>query len=138
MQFQFSFKHMEVSPQLQLYAENKIRSVVEKFVTKAIEVQLTFAVDKQDHHINCTIVGGDGFSHNVEFSCGDMYGAVDQIVDKLTSQLRRKKDKLKHHKFKDSIRKRSFEDSPDGKDEGSIDAGDIIKYEEARKKRAAI
>lgn len=136
MQFQFSFKHMEVSPALQTYAENKLRPLIEKFVTKAIEVQLTFEVDKIDQHVNCTVIAGDGFTHNVDFTCGDMYGAVDQIANKLSSQLRKKKDKLKHHKFKDSIKRKSIDEGWGAKDDGAIDAGDIIKYEQARRRRA--
>ena len=135
MQFQFSFKHMETSQPLQDYAEEKLRAKIEKFVTKPIEVQVTFSVDRHFQHALCTLVSGDGFSLNVEHVCEDMYGSVDRMIDKLGSQLKKKKDKLKSHKNKSTVRNMG---NSVVSDEGySIDAADIVKLEEARKKRSA-
>ena len=133
MQFQFSFKHMETSQPLQDYAYEKLKSKIEKFVTKAIEVQVTFSVDRHLQHANCVLVSGDGFSVNVDHTCGDMYGSVDKMVDKLGAQLKKKKDKLKSHKNKSSVKMMSEV----GYQEDSIDADDIIKMEQARKRRNA-
>ena len=135
MQFQFSFKHMETSQPLQDYAEEKLRAKIEKFVTKPIEVQVTFSVDRHFQHALCTLVSGDGFSLNVEHVCEDMYGSVDRMIDKLGSQLKKKKDKLKSHKNKSTVRNMG---NSVVSDEGySIDAADIVKLEAARKKRSA-
>lgn len=131
MQFQFSFKHMETSQPLQNYAEEKIRAKVEKFVTKAIDIQVTFSVDRHLQHALCVLKSGDGFSLNVEHSCGDMYGSVDRMIDKLHAQLKKKKDKLKTHKNKPTVRMMSEANAR----EESIDAGDIVLYEEARRRK---
>ena len=42
MQFQFYFKQMESSEALKSYAQDKIENLVNKFVTKPIEVHVTF------------------------------------------------------------------------------------------------
>ena len=136
MQFQFSFKHMEGSPALTSYSEEKLTQVIRKFVTKPIEVQLTFSVDRHMQQATCVIIGGDGFSLNVEHSCSDMYGSVDHLADKLANQLKRKKDRLKSHKVKQSPKKLAWQDHFDQAEDEYIDALDIIKFERARKNRA--
>jgi putative sigma-54 modulation protein len=133
MQFQFSFKHMETSKALQEYAQEKIQTQIEKFVTKPIEVQVTFSVDRHWQQAVCTLVGGDGFKVNVEHRCDDMYGSVDRIVDKLATQLKKKKDKLKQHKFKNSLKTLPIVNEDDDEE---VDAQDIAKFEAARRKRA--
>lgn len=133
MQFQFSFKHMDTSEALQDYAQEKITAKIEKFVTKAIEVKVTFAVDRHLQRAACVLVSGDGFSVNVDHTCGDMYGSVDKLVDKLGAQLKKKKDRLKGHK-NGSVRHlipSTLED------EQTIDAEDIIRWEQARRNRAS-
>ena len=136
MRFQFSFKHMDTSEALQQYAREKLKVKIEKFVTKPIEVNVTFSVDRHLQHANCVLSGGDGFSVNVDHVCEDMYGSVDRMVDKLGSQLKKKKDKLKHHKNKPTVRNMPDRGSQ-GEDSYAIDAGDIIKYEEARRRKSA-
>lgn len=136
MQYQFNFKHMESSAALQSYAEEKIDATVRKFVTKPIEVNVTFWVDKHQHHTQCTLLGGDGFKISVEYVCMDMYGSVDHLIDRLAAQLKRKKDKLKRHKYRDSLKTLAV--APvDVEDDYTVDATDIIKYEQARRKRAS-
>ena len=135
MRFQFSFKHMEVSPTLQKYAEDKISNQIKKFVTKPIEAHVTFSVDKHRHVVHCALSGGDGFSLQVEHECGDMYGSVDQMLDKLSVQLKRKKEKLKGHKNRKNFRTVGSSSNEKGNDDSAeIDAADIIKFEQARRK----
>lgn len=134
MQFRFSFKHMETSPSLEMYAREKIQVEVEKFATKPIEAHVTFSVDKHQQHVFCTLTGGDGFKLNVEHSCEDMYGSVDHMIDKLVTQLQRKKEKLKDHKhFK--VRDPAGIAVPDLHELPDIDAADILKYEQAMMRR---
>ena len=136
MQYQFIFKHMESSAALQSYAEEKIDATVRKFVTKPIEVQVTFWVNRHQHHTLCTLLGGDGFKISVEYACLDMYGSVDHLIDRLAAQLKRKKDKLKNHKYRESLKTLSV--APvEVEDDYTVDATDIIKYEQARRKRAS-
>ena len=134
MQFKFSFKHMDASPALREYTEEKIQSQINKFVTKPIEAHVTFSLDRHLQVAHCSLKGGDGFSLQVEHSCEDMYGSVDRMLSKLFVKLKRKKDKLKGHKGSrnhKSLRHRN----PDGIDynNAEIDAADIIRWEEKRR-----
>lgn len=136
MKFQFSFKHMQTSEALTRHAESKIRSEVEKFVTKPVECHVSFLVDRHNHTAHCTFNGGDGYQFQVEHTCSDMYGSVDHMVDKLEVQLRRQKEKLKDHKHRKPA-KRGFNNAIDRDYENAeIDALDILKYEQARRKAA--
>ncbi len=131
MQFQFSFKHMETSVALQNYAEDKIKEKVKKYVTKPIDAQVTFHVEKQSHRAHCSLRGGDGFSVEVDHVCEDMYGSIDQMIDKLDIQLKRQKEKLKNHKNKKTVKHLSVV-NPDA--DSAIDAEDLLKYEQASKR----
>ncbi|WP_176737002.1 ribosome hibernation-promoting factor, HPF/YfiA family [Oligoflexus tunisiensis] len=136
MQFRFSFKHMETSQALQNYAKEKIKVEVEKFVTKPIEAHVTFSVDRHQHQVLCSLAGGDGFTVNVEHACADMYGSVDHMIDKMVTQLKRKKEKLKdhkqHHKAPIPFGSLAVDDEYEA---APIDAADIVKFERVAKQR---
>lgn len=135
MQFQFSFKHMSSSPSLESYAEAKISEKIAKFVTKPIEAHIFFSVTKHEHHVHLHFKGGDGFTTDVESKSGDMYASVDLMADKLEAQLKKHKEKLKNHKStKASIRLVDGYEAKAGYEDEVVDAGDIIKYETARKR----
>ena len=134
MRFQFSFKHMDVSPALQNYAEDKVQVLVSKFVTKPIDAHIVFSVERHLHTATMELHGGDGFNLSVAHSCNDMYGSVDRMVDKLATQLKRKKDKMKAHKGR-KLHKSAFFDGD--LNEFEVDAADIAKYEEARRRHTA-
>lgn len=138
MQFSFSFKHMESSEALQSYATEKIQEKLEKFVTKTVSSRVAFEVERNLQHVHLTVQGGDGFNMEVNASCPDMYGSIDLLVDKLTVQLKRRKEKLKDHKNKpvSSLRSLPIKDDWDS-DSAPIEAEDLIKLEHARKKRAS-
>lgn len=134
MQFQFSFKRMETSTALKNYTEEKLKTQIRKFVTKPIEAHVTFSVDRHHNIAQCSLKAGDGFKIEVQHSCGDMYGSVDRMLDKLFTQLKRKKDRLKGHKGNRNFKSLKYKD-PDTIDYNSaeIDAADIVAWEERRK-----
>ncbi len=144
MHFRFAFKHMDTSPALTRYAEEKIAERVNKFVSKPVEAHVTFTVDNLNHAVRCTLTGGDGFNLEVEHACGDMYGSIDHMMDKLTSQLKRHKEKLKGHKSKRQLRlldpmdkNYAFTAPLDFDIESEpVDAEDILKFEMARRRMA--
>lgn len=135
MRVNFSFLQMEVSDPLKQYAEDKIRDKVDKFVTKPIEANITFSVKRQSHKAHCSISGGDGFNIDVEAVCGDMYGSIDMLIDKVATKLRKRKEILKDHKKVVNLRNLKLKE-PEYEEE-SLDAEDVIRFEEARKRLRA-
>ena len=140
MQCRFSFKQMSTSQALIDYTEAKVVGKIEKFSTKPIEAHITFFVEGQDQKVHCNVLGGDGFNIQVHASCPDMYGSVDVLINKLEIQLRRQKEKIKHHKHhKNNLRHLPYVQAraKDDCDSIPIDADDLIKYERARSRRVA-
>ena len=125
---------MDSSEALQTYAKSKISDKVRKFVTKPIETQVTFAVDRHQHQATCLLRGGDGFNIEVTHSCDDMYGSVDRVVDKLESQLKKHKEKLKDHKQKrgSKVVPLPVEDVAPEFEDKEVDAADIVKFDKVR------
>ena len=99
MQFQFSFKHMESSPALQTYAQEKINEKIQKFASKPTHAHVIFSVDRHQHRAHLSLKGGDGFTFEVEHTCGDMYGSIDMLVDKFGAQLKNINLADKKHMF---------------------------------------
>ena len=129
MQFRYVFKRMESSDTLRDYTESKLREKIEKYVTKPIEVQVTYSVDKHNQQVRCSLTGGDGFNIDVEHTCNDIYASVDNMLDKLTVQLQKQKDKIKdykRHNKEGSIKNLEL-------DQDYIDAEEIVEYEKHKK-----
>lgn len=142
MQFHFSFRHMQTSEALQNYAEQKLTEKILKYVTKPIEAHVSFSVVRHEHIAHCSLRAGDGFSIDVEHSCGDMYGSIDHMVDKLSTQLKKQKEKLKDHKHERSIRQLAVGEEEvryekDAELLEAVDAGDIVKFEQSRRRAGA-
>ncbi len=135
MQYRFAFKHMATSQALQDYSQTKINTEIAKFSTKPIEAHVVFSVEKHKHQVVCTITGGDGFSFVVEHVCEDMYASVDHMIDKLSAQLKKRKDKLKDHKF--PKKRELFASIPSDNEYANVevDASDILKFEEGRRRK---
>lgn len=104
MQVRFSFKNTQASAALKDYTEEKIVKLINKFVTKPVEAQITFSADRHLKNVHCVVAGGDGFNAQVEASSADIRTAVDNILDKLQTQLQRQKEKLKNHKARKGIK----------------------------------
>ena len=98
MQVRFSFKQASSSEDLKNYAEQKVLKLIEKFVTKPIEAHITFSTDRHCQNVHCSVQGGDGFNTQVEASSKDMQASIDSMLDKLQTQLKRQKEKIKDHK----------------------------------------
>ena len=130
MQFQFSFKHMATSSALQTYAEGKFQEKIQKFVTKPTTAHVTFSVNRHEHTAHLSLRAGDGFSLEVEHTSSDMYASVDTMVDKLSTQLKKHKEKLKDHKQL----KISKELPVATAEVDAVDAADILKFEAGRRR----
>lgn len=133
MQFQFSFKHMDTSPALQTYAEQKLREKIEKFVSKPIAAHVMFSVLRHQHTAHLSLEAGDGFDLQVEHTSEDMYATIDQLVDKLSRQLQKHKEKLKDHKGQKLGSNLVSMPGAEG-EEPAVDADEILKFEQGKRR----
>jgi putative sigma-54 modulation protein len=87
---------MEPSDALKSYAEEKLGRVV-KYIDEPITAQVFLTVEKIRHSAEVTITA-KGVTIKASEETGDMYAAIDLVVDKIERQLKRYKERLKGHK----------------------------------------
>ena len=95
MNLQISGHHIEVTPALREYVENKLEPVVRHFdrVT-GVTVILSVEKLKQRSEVTLHVPGKDIF---VEEEGEDLYAAIDIMFDKLDRQVQKYKQKVQDH-----------------------------------------
>jgi putative sigma-54 modulation protein len=94
-------RHYDLAPALKDYAESKIQHL-KKYFDHIVNANLVFSLEKYRHKVEISLhVNGKDFV-SVEES-DDMYVSVDRSLEKLESQLRRHKDKIKRRKSQQSV-----------------------------------
>jgi putative sigma-54 modulation protein len=87
--------HLEVTPALRDYVSGKLERIRRHF-DHVIEADVLLSVDKLQHKAEVTLrVRGN--SMHAESIDGDMYAAIDNLMDKLDRQVLRHKDRVKNH-----------------------------------------
>lgn len=95
MNLQISGHHIEVTPALRQYVEDKMQPVVNHF-DKVTGVSVILSVEKllQKAEVTLHVPGKDIF---VETSDSDLYAAIDALSDKLDRQVQKHKQKVQDH-----------------------------------------
>ncbi|MGI6524378.1 MAG: ribosome hibernation-promoting factor, HPF/YfiA family [Bdellovibrionota bacterium] len=88
-----TFRNMDVSDALRNYAEEKLEGCLRKFIRKNTEVNIILLVEKHRQIAEISFAS-DGVSFKNSEESDDMYKSIDKLVDSLTNQLRRHKEKL--------------------------------------------
>ncbi len=118
-----SGKNVEVTSALRDTVESKLEKL-DKYFNNELEAQATLSVEKNRQTIEVTIPI-NGSILRAEESTEDMYSAIDNVVDKLTKQLRRYKNKLEDKNRYKTIR---FENIPPYKEnEQESEESKIVK-----------
>lgn len=95
MQINITGQHIEVTPALRDYVNEKLERVENHF-ENIIEIRVILSVVKETQQAEATIKV-PGKSLFADASDQDMYAAIDALTDKLDRQVRRYKDKLTDH-----------------------------------------
>lgn len=100
MNLKISGHHVELTPALKEYVQNKLERIKRHF-DNVIDITVILAVDantekdkRQRAEINVHMRGKD---LHVESEAQDMYAAIDLLMDKLDRQVLRHKDKIQDH-----------------------------------------
>ncbi len=100
MNLKISGHHVELTPALKEYVQNKLERIKRHF-DNVIDITVILAVDantekdkRQRAEINLHMRGKD---LHVESEAQDMYAAIDLLMDKLDRQVLRHKDKIQDH-----------------------------------------
>lgn len=97
MRVNVTFRHMESSEPVRSYVEEKLMRV-KKYIDEPVDAQVALSVEKKIRHKIEVMLTAKGITIKAAEQTEDMYAAIDGVVDKLESQLKRYKDKIKRHK----------------------------------------
>lgn len=87
--------HLEITPALRDYVKSKLVRLRRHF-DQMTDVRCTLTVEKLDHKAEATIhlAGTTIYADAIE---GNMYAAVDGLIDKLDRQVRKHKERITDH-----------------------------------------
>jgi ribosome hibernation promoting factor len=99
MQLTVTGHHVDVSPALRDYVDSKLNKLSRHF-DQMTDIHCVLTVEKLSHKAEATIhlSGGTLYADAVE---SDMYAAVDCLVDKLSRQVTKHKEKVTDHHAKE-------------------------------------
>ncbi len=96
MQVSVTFRKIDPSDTLRSYAQEKLYRI-KKYVEDPIEAHVVLSVEKF-RHIAEVSINANGLRLNGQEETGDMYSAIDMMVDKVESQIKKYRHKLKKRK----------------------------------------
>lgn len=85
-------RHLAITPALKNYAEEKIGRF-DKYVSNISEAIVTLSVEKYRHKAE-VLLKVNGVMIQAESVTGEVYSAIDEVVEKLEKQILRYKEKL--------------------------------------------
>ena len=103
MQLNLTGRHVEITPALREYLNSKLTRI-ERHFDNVTDIRCILTVEKLQHKAEAKInvSGGTLYADSIE---GDMYAAIDGLIDKLDRQLKRHKEKLTDHHARDSTKR---------------------------------
>jgi len=96
MQISVTFRHVESTPALRAYAEEKLERV-KKYLRRPIDAHVILSVAKERHVAEITLKA-DHVTMFAQEETHDLYSAIDLALDKLEHQAQKLKAKRRSHK----------------------------------------
>jgi len=113
MDIQVTFRHTEPVESLKSYAVEKV-SKIRKFLDSPVEAYVVLSVEKFRHEADVTISVNGTRIKAVE-ETGDMYSAIDQVMDKIEKQVKRHLSKIRSYRS-ESLRTEEAASGDEGED----------------------
>jgi len=104
MQLNITFRQFGSSDALKEYAKEKVERV-NKYLDRAGDAHVVLSLERHLHHADITIHSGAWVLRGREKSA-DMYASIDLAMDKIESQLRKYKEKIKNHHGRERVHHR--------------------------------
>jgi putative sigma-54 modulation protein len=103
MQYSVTGHHVDVSPAMRDYVEQKLGKL-ERHFDHLTDIHCILTVEKLRHKAEATVHLTGGTLH-ASAENDDMYAAIDSLVDKLDRQVKKHKEKLSNHHARDSAKR---------------------------------
>jgi len=127
MDITVTFRHMEATESLKAYAEEKL-SKIKKYFDSPLEAHVVLTVEKFRHQADVTL-NADGTRIKAVEETGDMYSAIDQVLDKIEKQVKRHKSKTKEYRGENAKEEEPSADEGPGDPGGAADEEMTIEVE---------
>jgi putative sigma-54 modulation protein len=115
MQTSVTFKNLEPSEHLKAYVSDKLNRF-DKLLDNPAEADVTLLVEKHRHIAEINITG-DRLTINGTEETGDMYSAIDMVLDKLEKQIKRSKQKIRERRASAKGQTRTIREEPGPEEE---------------------
>ncbi|MBI5102103.1 MAG: ribosome-associated translation inhibitor RaiA [Nitrospirae bacterium] len=90
-------RHLEVTPAIRTYAEEKI-SKFERYLHDITEAVVTLSIEKKFRHKAEVLLKVNGVLIQAESVTGEIYSAIDEVSEKLDRQVKKYKEKQVSHR----------------------------------------
>lgn len=101
MNLNISGHHLDLTPALRTYVAEKLKRV-ERHFDHLIDAAVILSVDTKLQHKAEATLHARGANLHAESVDGDMYAAIDGLMDKLDQQTRKFKEKIRDHHARDA------------------------------------
>ena len=99
MRIQINGKHIDVGAALTEHVEKQLNASVGKYSEKPVDANVTFSKDNHEFVCDLSVHLSTGMNAQAKGRAGDVYDSFEGAVNRLETQLRRYKRRLKdHHK----------------------------------------
>jgi putative sigma-54 modulation protein len=99
MQLSTTFRHMEASPAVKDYAEERLEKIKKYFSRDPIAAHGTFSVERNHNHTaEFSLTLPNGIVLQARETTEDMYSSIDLAVARIERQVRKWKEKIRTHK----------------------------------------
>lgn len=105
MQLTITGHHIDVTPALKSRVETKLAKL-ERHFDHLTDIHCILTVEKLEHKAEATVHMSGGTAHADAIE-EDMYAAIDSLVDKLSRQVTKHKEKLTDHHAREAGKPRS-------------------------------
>lgn len=125
-------RNVQITDPMKNYAIEKI-SKIERFSTRVVDVQVTMDIQKLVHRVDI-VLKVEHIIIKASASTENMYASIDKAADKIQSQFRRYKERIKDHQAKpvEEIEMRVNVIEPMKEEEEIVEINADIEAENAR------
>ena len=126
MQLDITGRHIEITPALREFAEEKL-SKLERLLDGPLEVHVVLGIEKHRHMAEVQVKSRNGVFAGTQ-ETGDLYASIGEVADKLERQALKHKEKMRTRRIKKGPRSpeaaavMEANAAPEG--EGDKEAGD--------------
>ncbi|MDA8401999.1 MAG: ribosome-associated translation inhibitor RaiA [Deltaproteobacteria bacterium] len=97
MNIAVTFKHIDSSDAIKQYAESKVLKL-EKYLNNIMEAHVTLSIERVDHKESGVAqikLSAKNLIVNAEEKSADIYSAIDLLLEKVESQIKKHKEKIR-------------------------------------------